>query len=350
MKIAVYAIALNEAKHVERWYNSVKSGADCVVVCDTGSTDLTRMRMSDLLIGDIPTINIKPFRFDHARNAALALVPEDVDVCIALDLDEVLLPGWRHHVEAHMDHGATRMTYGFDLDRGRKMIGHRIHARHAYDWKYPIHEALVAKRGVVEDVRRCISTIIAHQPDDTKSRRQYLGMLANAVQEYPEDSRMAFYYGRELMFGEHWDKAIAVFKRYLDLDKNWRQQRAEAMRYIGRCEERLGNENTATMNFVSACHEWPDRGNWLELADNYRRRKDWAPGLWAVQRALEWPDEPDAGTFDPRTLTIGPYDIGGVCAFYAGQKELAAQWLRKAHEMDPADERMAKNLSFVTPS
>ena len=44
MKIAVYAIARNEEKFVERWYNSMKE-ADEVFVCDTGSEDNTAEKL-----------------------------------------------------------------------------------------------------------------------------------------------------------------------------------------------------------------------------------------------------------------------------------------------------------------
>ena len=40
VKIAVYAIAKNEAKHVKRWYEATK-GADVRIVLDTGSEDNT---------------------------------------------------------------------------------------------------------------------------------------------------------------------------------------------------------------------------------------------------------------------------------------------------------------------
>lgn len=354
MKIAVYAIALNEAKHARRFVRSAEH-ADIILIADTGSTDMTARiaqdEHEDGIDGQFIAVNIgiKPFRFDHARNAALALVPADVDVCIALDMDEVLLPGWRHHVEAHMDHGATRMTYGFDLDKGRRMVGHRIHARHAYDWKYPIHEALIAKRGVVEKVTHCNTDLISHRPDDSKPRR-YLPMLIDAVKDYPDDARMAFYLGRELMFSCQWDNAASMLHRYLALDTTWREQRAEAMRYIGRCNERMDNPMTATMHYLSATMEAPrDRTAWLELADNFRRSEDWAAGLWAVQHAFNCEETPTAGTYDPYLLTVGIYDIGSLCAYYSGDKALAAQWFRKAVELDPGNARLQKNLSFVTP-
>ncbi len=40
MRIAVYTIALNEEKHVKRWYESAKD-ADYLLIADTGSTDKT---------------------------------------------------------------------------------------------------------------------------------------------------------------------------------------------------------------------------------------------------------------------------------------------------------------------
>lgn len=46
-KICVYAIAKNEIKFVDRWFDSVKE-ADYVCVLDLGSTDGTYERLKDL--------------------------------------------------------------------------------------------------------------------------------------------------------------------------------------------------------------------------------------------------------------------------------------------------------------
>ena len=46
-KICVYAIAKNEEKFVDRWFDSVKE-ADYVVVLDTGSTDNTVSKLKNL--------------------------------------------------------------------------------------------------------------------------------------------------------------------------------------------------------------------------------------------------------------------------------------------------------------
>ena len=78
MRIAVVTIAKDEAKHAKRWCDFT-ADADVRIVLDTGSTDGTQ----DILRENGVTVHERtfdPWRFDHARNAALELVPEDVDV------------------------------------------------------------------------------------------------------------------------------------------------------------------------------------------------------------------------------------------------------------------------------
>lgn len=110
-KIAVYAIAHNEEHHVERWAASARD-ADQIVLVDTGSTDRTVQRARELGVA-VHEIRIEPFRYDVARNRALAFVPGDIDFCVSLDLDEVLAPGWRTHLEDAWHQGATRVRFRY---------------------------------------------------------------------------------------------------------------------------------------------------------------------------------------------------------------------------------------------
>jgi glycosyltransferase involved in cell wall biosynthesis len=138
LRIAIYAIALNEIAHVPRFLAAC-ADADAIVAADTGSTDGTREALRD---GAAIThsITIRPWRFDDARNVALALVPADIDVCFAIDLDEMPGPGWRaalerawtpettlgryRHVASHLPNGAPAV----------EMSGARIHRRFGYRW------------------------------------------------------------------------------------------------------------------------------------------------------------------------------------------------------------------------
>ena len=86
-RVCVYAICKNEAQFVNRWMDSM-SEADRVVVLDTGSDDDTveRLRARG---AEVTVEQIVPWRFDVARNRSLELVPEDTDICVCTDLDEL---------------------------------------------------------------------------------------------------------------------------------------------------------------------------------------------------------------------------------------------------------------------
>ncbi len=108
LKVAIYCVCKNEAANVAAWLDTAKA-ADVIVAADTGSTDSTPFKFEGR--GDkvrSHEISVSPWRFDTARNAALALVPGDVDVCISLDMDERLAPNWRMVLERHWKPGTTR--------------------------------------------------------------------------------------------------------------------------------------------------------------------------------------------------------------------------------------------------
>ena len=90
MKICVYAICKNEEKFVDRWVDSM-SEADAIYVLDTGSTDNTveKLKARNVIV---ETKEIIPWRFDEARNLSLKMVPEDCDICVCTDFDEVFVP------------------------------------------------------------------------------------------------------------------------------------------------------------------------------------------------------------------------------------------------------------------
>jgi glycosyltransferase involved in cell wall biosynthesis len=342
MKVAIYTIALNEEQFVEKWYDSCKD-ADYWLIADTGSTDDTVKKALNLGCA-IKHVMIKPWRFDRARNEALKALPKDIDYCIALDMDEVLLPNWREELQKMHNLGVTRPRYKYvwswneDGSEGLVYGGDKIHARHYYKWKHPVHEVL--KSSIAETQEWC-GLEIHHHPDSTKSRGQYLPLLALSVEEDPTDDRNAFYYARELFFTGDKDKALLEFKRHLALPNAiWKPERARSMRYLAELED-------TEQWLFKAVAETPERREvWVDLAKYYYNQNSWHGCLWASQRALEITDKPLEYLCEEFAWGFAPYDYAAISAYNLGMKDKAKEYGNKALLLAPDDARLINNLVY----
>lgn len=344
MKIAVYAICKNEEQFVERFCESAKE-ADLILIADTGSTDNTIQKARECG-AVVQEICITPWRFDKARDAALALLPRDIDVCISLDLDEMLQPGWRQEIERLWVDGVTRLGYKFDWGHGKIFYSTKLHARHGYHWHHPCHEYIRADHRITEKFAWSDMLMVRHFPDETKSRGQYMDLLEMSVKEDPHCPRNAFYYARELTYYKRWEETIAALKRYLDLPgADWKNERAYAMRLIGDAEEALGRDGMTW--YRMGCAEEPSvREPWLALAAAASKKKLWAESYGAAKTALEIKNPAYVYTNDPSSFTSKPYDIAAIAAYYLGLKEEAKKLGEMALELDPTNERLLKNMEY----
>jgi tetratricopeptide (TPR) repeat protein len=345
MKIAVYTIAKNEEQFVARWAESCKE-ADYRFILDTGSTDSTVSLATSLGV-EVSVASISPWRFDDARNTSLALLPDDADICVALDMDEVLLPGWREALET-IKPETTRPRYQYtwswteDGKPGLQYGGDKIHSRHGYRWKHPVHEVLVADR--IDEVQEWTSLEIHHHPDNTKSRGQYFPLLELATQEDPWDDRNAFYLGREYFFHGMYDKAAAELKRHLSLPKAvWAPERAASMRYIAKCEPENARE---WYGQAIALTEGLRREPIVELAQYYYDRGDFQNCYWQCLDALKIVEKPLDYLCEEFAWNELPYDLAAISAWNLGFKEEAAKYGEQAAALKPSDERLARNLEF----
>lgn len=229
LKLAVVAIAKNEEQFAARFLESCW-GADYVIVADTGSTDPTIGALYNAwdyapksLELTVCRISVRPWRFDTARNAVLALCPDDANFVITLDLDEVLIDGWRGKIEKALAKtpNATRISYGYvwnhDADGNplTQFRANRIYSRNGYRWVYPCHETLSRYDGAPEVFSHVDGVLIEHYADDAKPRSSYLPLLEMGVRENPTDRRCSLYLLREQLFtcGVTHDSAL-MFGRY----------------------------------------------------------------------------------------------------------------------------------------
>ena len=225
MKIAVYTIALNEEKNVEQWYESAKN-ADYLLIADTGSTDKTK-RVAKKLGIKVIDISIKPWRFDDARNAALAALPDDIDMCVALDMDEVLAPGWREALEK-LDDDVTQVNYKYTWSwrdpQSRTQpqvvyVTNKVHARHGYRWKYLVHEVPVPDRNDLHKFGYSEDFEIHHYYDHERPQSRYNEMIYQTWEENKDDKRY-WIYKFECLLSEDAKEAQKTIFEYLKKFKN----------------------------------------------------------------------------------------------------------------------------------
>ncbi len=349
-KIYVYAICKNEAKFAKRWIKSM-SEADGIYVLDTGSDDGSE----EILRGEGVNVTrevISPWRFDRARNRSLELVPEDADLCVCTDLDEVFHAGWREKMEAALDKGANLLRYRYtwnflpDGQEGYVFWIEKAHARHGFKWVNAVHEVL--KSEVAVKVEEASGVQIDHLADERKSRAQYLPLLELAVKEDPQNDRNMHYLGREYMFYGRWKDCENTLKRHLEMPSaTWNEERCASMRYIARAIKNQGRENEAEEWLLRAIAEAPHlREPWIEAAEEALQKKRWSGALYFAQRALEISERGRSYINEAQSWGAKPYDIAALAAYYLGLYRLAFDFGKSALELDKSNKRLAENMAF----
>ena len=344
MKIAVYAISKNEEQFVKRFCESAKD-ADVILIADTGSTDNT-VKVAKKYGAVVHNICISPWRFDLARDSALALIPSDIDVCISLDLDEVLEDGWREEIERIWKDDTTRLRYKFDWGSGISFYYEKIHHRKGYHWHHPVHEYPRPDPRTKEVYAYTEKLLVSHHPDPTKSRGQYLPLLEMSVQEDPKCPRNAFYYARELTFYNHWLDAVVALNKYLAMpEATWINERCYAMRLLGKAYDRLNQDGRGW--FKKACNEAPNtREPWVELAESCYLRKEWQECYNSVKKALEIKDKALVYTMNPAVWEAMPHDLLAISAYHLGIKDEAIEHGKIALQFEPDNTRLSNNLKY----
>ena len=351
-KICVYAISKNEEKFVKRWYESVKE-ADSVYVLDTGSTDKTVSILKDLG-ANVSVKEIKPWRFDVARNESLKLVPEDCDICVCIDIDEVISKGWRKKLEEIWDDNTNHLRYIYNWshdDNGKPLVSfyyEKIHARDGFKWIHPVHEVLEFSKEK-EVFKTTDEIVVDHYPDSTKSRSNYLPLLELSVKENPDNDRNMHYLGREYMFHGKYNEAIDTLIKHLNLKSaTWKDERCASMRFIARCYKYLKRYDEAKMWLDKAINEAPYlRDPYVERAmleyelNNFEEVKKYC------LLALEIKNHTKTYINEPFSWNYTIYDLLSISEFYLGNIESSLKWINKATEIEPNNERLINNKKII---
>ena len=366
MKLAIYTIAKNEKKFVDKWIENVLP-ADYICVLDTGSTDGTweilqeySKQYPEKIIVAQKTYDF--FRFDVARNDNLAMVPEDTDIYLSTDLDELLTsPNWVEEFKKVWIPGQTqRACYKYiwshmeDGSPGRIFYYNKAHDR-TWKWTAPVHELLRSTVTNSESYSYNVSVnlfdkvTLEHFPDRTKSRGSYLPLLELREKEDPEDYYGKIYLANEYVYRGHYEKALEKFHLILTefADRYNSIEKASCYLFSGDCYLKLNKKEEAISSYIQAIRVEPTyREAYIGLMKVLEEMKQWnlarAVGIEALKktyRHFTWLERDTSWTYEL-------YDSLSIACFYGDHKLESIAYATKALQFCPENERLKNNLKI----
>lgn len=320
-KICVYAIAKNEIKFINRWYESMKE-ADYICVLDTGSTDGTYEKLQQL---NIITKQKKynKFRFDVARNESMKLIPKDTTICVCVDLDEIFEAGWSQILKENWTDSTIRASYrytwNFDKEgnEGIVFMLDKAHKKDEFIWTYPVHEILTRINNKPYNTISLPNIQLNHHADNTKSRSNYLPLLELSVKENPTNDRNMHYLGREYLFHNEYNKAIKTLKKHLSLPTAiWDVERSASLRYIAHCYKMKNQLNKYEEYLILSIIECNYvRESYFELGKYYYEKNNFVKAAFIFNEMFKIQNRYLNYMSSPVCWDYLPYDYLSICYY-----------------------------------
>ena len=345
-KVSVYAIAKDEERVAERWYNCFKE-ADEVCVLVNNSTD----RTAEILRGlgaKVVEKTYDKFRFDVARNEAMKICSPDSTLLFCTDMDDMVEPGWRAKVERAWELGVQSgknpnsilFTYAVEYDNNggkqkQTFLRHSIHSPTGWYWKSRIHEYL--EHTTRKEFIYFPKLEVTSRP--TKCEHgSYLRLLEEECGEPNCEARNMHLLGREYLTNKKYDEAIEWLNKYLaHPGAVWKAERGATMKFLSKSYGALGFENAKELWLWKAMFENPkDRDAPYLIGMILIQKKQWHEAVDVLEKcvAIEKP-ELDYPFFSLDAWTEKPWISLAEARFYVGDWKGATAALDKALEINP---------------
>lgn len=212
-------IVKNEEKNLPRLLDSVEGCFDEIVVVDTGSSDRTKeiAESRGCKVFDFEWVN----SFCKARNFAFS--KSTCDYVMWLDADDVLhnregFIQWKNSAMQFTDMAFA--TYNYALDKDGKpicsFVRERVFKRSIEPiWQYDLHEGVIAKPEWQRDYAVTWAVNHLRDAEDIKADKSRNITILEAMKD--KDSRMQFYFGKELYEAQRPAEAVTEFKKALQM-------------------------------------------------------------------------------------------------------------------------------------
>jgi len=256
--ICLNMIVKNESKILQRMFTSVLSVIDCYCICDTGSTDGT----IDFIKKFFKEHNIpgkvveEPFiNFCHNRNVALQHCSGMSTYALLLDADMILQVG--NFNKSVLDPKFDSFT----LLQGNEAFSYqntRI-VRNNGTFKYTgvTHEYISAPKNNNANVDKSILFINDIGDGGAKQHKfeRDIQLLTQGIKDEPDNTRYHFYLANSYRDSNKHVEAIVYYKKLLEFDTAWHQEKYLACLNIYECYTNIKREHDGLVHLVDA-YKW----------------------------------------------------------------------------------------------
>lgn len=366
--ISLCMIVKNEEKVLGRCLDCVKGFADEIIIVDTGSEDRTK----EIAAGYTDRIYDFTWRDDFAAARNFAFSKAKMEYSMWLDADDVIQEEEQEKIRLLKDGmtpdvSAVMMKYvtAFDDSGKPAFIFEReriIRTDAGYQWAGRVHEVIdLSKRsagiGTKGDeskkearVLHSDAVIEHHSAKSSYSERNlqiYETMLREGEILNP---RNQFYYGRELYYHGHNEKAVEVFRKLLDQDEEpaWVENLADACRFLAVCLNRLGRRKEALESLLHTLTYGVPRPNvCCDIGAYFMKEKRYAEAEYWYRQAMTTPYVPNPGAFlEPDHRQYTPAIQLTVCLDRQGRHEEAERFNELAASYRPNDASVKQNRAY----
>jgi tetratricopeptide (TPR) repeat protein len=190
---------------------------------------------------------------------------------------------------------------------------------------------------------RCDALAIRHHRQPDKQHKTDLTLLQQAVRENPLDSRMAWYFARELDYAGDSEAAVEAFKRYLRMAGGSPTERAYACRVLARLDKEHANRHLLS-SMLESPHE-PEA--YVMLVNMAWQMGDSVGALYWARQAKRCHADNMTHASIPAAYGDATMAIGASAAMAVGLHKEALDFAREAFRRNPADRQHAANVAAL---
>lgn len=363
--IGLALIAKDEEKTLPELLPSVLPHVDYAVLCDTGSTDLTKQVFERALAEHGCEGHILDFEWCHdfaaARQASYDALPEHVTWTVWADCDDVLVAAEnlrRMAAECPPQVAGYLSPYLYSFDPAGNVICYlereRLVRRGIGErWQLPVHEVLKVPLPLVRS--EAVRWIHKRDPEKGNPTRNYEILTRDheraGAEGRPTDPRTLVYLGTECLALGKWDEAVSWLEEYLAAG-SWDEELCQAahklsLAHRARASELAESDQAAAAEAVVRAEraasrsiayrpDFPD--GYLDLAEIALRREDPAKALLFLDRAKALGAPQTLLITNPQDYSYQPLVLAGSALAKLGRTQEALEQVHQALQITPGRE------------